>query len=98
MSIYLRSLGELVVSAVWALTGRERPGGRPGVGPESEENHMTKDVEAPAAEGEARVAPTPETAGDEAARWDGLVDEMSRQSFPSSDPPSTWAGVDDAGR
>lgn len=23
-----------------------------------------------------------------------LVDGMSRQSFPTSDPPSTWGGVD----
>jgi len=25
---------------------------------------------------------------------DALVDEMSEQSFPGSDPPSTWAGHD----
>jgi hypothetical protein len=25
---------------------------------------------------------------------DDLVDEMSEESFPTSDPPSTWAGDD----
>jgi hypothetical protein len=25
---------------------------------------------------------------------DALVDEMSEESFPTSDPPSTWAGRD----
>jgi hypothetical protein len=25
---------------------------------------------------------------------DRLADEMSRESFPTSDPPSTWAGPD----
>lgn len=25
---------------------------------------------------------------------DALADEMSLESFPSSDPPSTWAGPD----
>ena len=28
---------------------------------------------------------------------DALADAMSRQSFPTSDPPSTWAGADDVG-
>lgn len=27
---------------------------------------------------------------------DALADEMSVESFPSSDPPSTWAGPDRA--
>jgi hypothetical protein len=27
---------------------------------------------------------------------DDLVDEMSEESFPTSDPPSTWAGDDRA--
>jgi hypothetical protein len=27
---------------------------------------------------------------------DDLADEMSKQSFPTSDPPSTWAGGDPA--
>lgn len=26
---------------------------------------------------------------------DALADGMSRQSFPTSDPPSTWAGRDE---
>ena len=29
---------------------------------------------------------------------DDLADAMSRQSFPTSDPPSTWAGADDGDR
>jgi hypothetical protein len=27
---------------------------------------------------------------------DALVDEMERESFPASDPPSTWAGPEPA--
>lgn len=34
------------------------------------------------------------TAADEAVCDDLLVDEMSDESFPGSDPPSTWAGPD----
>jgi hypothetical protein len=26
---------------------------------------------------------------------DGVADEMSKESFPTSDPPSTWAGSDE---
>jgi hypothetical protein len=26
---------------------------------------------------------------------DALADEMSEESFPTSDPPSTWAGPDE---
>lgn len=29
---------------------------------------------------------------------DELADEMSADSFPGSDPPSTWAGADQPGR
>jgi hypothetical protein len=28
---------------------------------------------------------------------DELADEMGAESFPGSDPPSTWAGPDDEG-
>ena len=28
------------------------------------------------------------------AREDALVEEMDEESFPGSDPPSTWAGPD----
>jgi hypothetical protein len=34
--------------------------------------------------------PTPPPPGDE------LVDEMEEESFPASDPPSTWAGPSSA--
>jgi hypothetical protein len=27
---------------------------------------------------------------------DEIADEMSEESFPTSDPPSTWAGPDDS--
>lgn len=42
---------------------------------------------------------TPENEPDEQTTdgvWDPdeLVDEMSQESFPTSDPPSTWAGED----
>jgi hypothetical protein len=36
--------------------------------------------------------------GSEAAALDEQVDEAERESFPASDPPSSWAGVDDAGQ
>lgn len=32
---------------------------------------------------------------DAAETEDELADIMSKQSFPTSDPPSTWAGSDD---
>lgn len=45
--------------------------------------------------GGAAAASRHEAADREAARRDDdLVDEMGRGSFPSSDPPSTWAGAD----
>jgi len=33
-------------------------------------------------------------ASSDADKDDQIADEMSEQSFPSSDPPSTWAGSD----
>ena len=33
-------------------------------------------------------------AGDRAAAIDALVDEVGLDSFPASDPPPFWAGVD----
>jgi len=37
-------------------------------------------------------APAPPTADPDAATADDEVDEMELDSFPASDPPSTWAG------
>ncbi|MFQ6171588.1 hypothetical protein ACK8HX_08285 [Oryzobacter sp. R7] len=38
---------------------------------------------------------TPGTEAEEArAHDDALADEMEEESFPGSDPPSTWAGHD----
>lgn len=38
----------------------------------------------------------PEPAGGEEATDDERVDEMELESFPASDPPSTWAGPSQA--
>jgi hypothetical protein len=45
------------------------------------------------------VEPLEQPASDEPAPdggWDedDLADEMSKESFPTSDPPSTWGGAD----
>lgn len=40
---------------------------------------------------EERDDDPPEPPGEELTE-DELVDEMERESFPASDPPSTWAG------
>lgn len=36
--------------------------------------------------------------GDSDRHQDDLIDEFGEESFPSSDPPSTWAGSDRPGR
>lgn len=38
----------------------------------------------------------PPAAPEDEQSWDAdaLADEMSEESFPTSDPPSTWTGVD----
>lgn len=41
-----------------------------------------------------RPVPRPTTTrSDERTRLDRLVDEMAADSFPASDPPSSWAGA-----
>lgn len=47
--------------------------------------------------GKHRSTPTEHEPDDHDERdLDSLADEMSRGSFPTSDPPSTWAGKDRA--
>jgi hypothetical protein len=41
---------------------------------------------------EPPVPPSPAPAEDAPRDEDELVDEMEQESFPASDPPSTWAG------
>ncbi|WP_377639358.1 hypothetical protein [Oryzobacter terrae] len=40
------------------------------------------------------VEPAGSQADADFAHDDALVDEMDEESFPGSDPPSTWAGHD----
>lgn len=59
----------------------------------------TRDIRPPAQSGDdsgTGLGPTEEDrdAAREAERDEDLVDEMSEESFPTSDPPSTWAGRD----
>lgn len=71
--------------------------------PDSGQNDPVDPVqEGAAATGPA--SPTPPTPpvdssveDDAAETEDELEDEQSKQSFPTSDPPSTWAGDDSAG-
>jgi hypothetical protein len=42
--------------------------------------------------------PTTDDPGTESVPGDEAVDEADRESFPASDPPSSWAGTDDVGR
>ncbi|MFL6156292.1 MAG: hypothetical protein ACJ72D_09380 [Marmoricola sp.] len=42
--------------------------------------------------------PTDRDHGEPQDDEDSLADEMSEQSFPTSDPPSTWAGADQSDR
>lgn len=51
---------------------------------------------APATGPDAPAPPVDSSVEDDAAETeDELEDEMSKQSFPTSDPPSTWAGDGD---
>lgn len=45
----------------------------------------------------ADVAGATEPGERDAASGDAQVDEAERESFPASDPPSSWAGADDVG-
>jgi hypothetical protein len=38
--------------------------------------------------------PPPEGQGSVPVRADELIDEAGKESFPASDPPATWSGVD----
>jgi hypothetical protein len=42
----------------------------------------------------AEESPLPAGEGSVPARSDELVDEAGKESFPASDPPATWSGVD----
>jgi hypothetical protein len=42
----------------------------------------------------AEESPLPQSGGSSPARSDELIDEAGKESFPASDPPATWSGVD----
>ena len=42
----------------------------------------------------AEEPPVTASEGSGPARSDELIDEAGKESFPASDPPATWSGVD----
>jgi hypothetical protein len=55
---------------------------------------MTESADSPAAAHEAQPWEPGPNAPEGGWQEDDLADEMSEESFPTSDPPSTWAGED----
>jgi len=42
----------------------------------------------------AEDSAVPDAGASGPARSDELIDEAGKESFPASDPPATWSGVD----